>query len=263
MAERDDVDPKHLETAMRHAKVIQKQKDVDRLNFDALEKMLDYPLSQHANVESPAQSDMLQVTEFLQLFRPVDFTELVEERRLADKCGYVLCPRPTVKQPSGSRNKIVRSGKGQPLKVVSKEKLESWCSPECVRRAAYVKYQLKTEPGWLRLNDEKIVFSFPLGEVDVSKPISEIIPVRPTETPKSISLPFRLAPSSRSSNNTTPPVPSIEINGNGNESFHGSNHGDRPILAAEVVERKHVKPLSEPPVANEQTAHNAIEGYVI
>jgi hypothetical protein len=248
-----DVKPEHMEVAMRHAKVIQTQKDVDNLNFEALEKLLDYPLSDKADVKSPGQPDMVSASELLQLFRPVDFTELIEERRLADKCGYILCPLPPIKEKTSSKNKIVRN-KGQTI-IVPKDKTEAWCSPQCVRRAAYVKYQLKTDPGWLRLNDEKIIFLFPSGEVDIRKPISEIKGVKPSSSERALSLPFRPAPSSRLA--TSSKVPSIALNGD-EEAL-----GDRPILSSMVVERQHDIPSYDPPEIEDETAHKSIEGYVI
>lgn len=253
MSDREDVDPKHLEVALRHAKVIQTQKDVDSHNFESLEKMLDYPLTKGATAESPSQSDMISVSDMLQLWRPVDFTELIEERRIADKCGYVLCHKAPTKSHRASKHKVVRAG--QQFMMAPKDKTEAWCSPQCLSRAAYLKYQLKTEPGWLRLTDEKIEFLFPVGEIDVKKSISEIQSIKPLQTQKSISLPIRSAPVPQRPSKST--IPKISLNDD------EAVEGQQPILSSSIVERKHANPTNNPPEPNENAAHNAIEGFVI
>jgi RNA polymerase II-associated protein 2 len=143
-------DPRHLEIALRHANIIQNQKDVESRILDALEKLIDYPLSPDSvRPESPASSDIAEVRSLLLMFRPSDYDDLIEERHCATKCGYVLCPRPPTKQDTKAKFRVI--GKSGPsFKVVPREKLELWCSMDCARRAMYVKVQLDEEPAWRR-----------------------------------------------------------------------------------------------------------------
>ncbi|EKG15710.1 hypothetical protein MPH_07145 [Macrophomina phaseolina MS6] len=97
---------------------------------------------------SPSHDDASMFKALITNFQPSDYDSLLEERKCADKCGYVLCGnRPKVDANAGKNKFIV---KGRHLQVVPREKLELWCSDDCARRALFVKVQLNEEPAWLR-----------------------------------------------------------------------------------------------------------------
>jgi hypothetical protein len=155
-----------LEIALRHANIIQHQKDVESLILEALEKLIDYPLSPDSvRPESPATSDITEARSLLLMFRPSDYDDLIEERHCATKCGYVLCPRPPTKQDTKAKFRIIGKS-GSSFKVVPREKLELWCSMDCARRAMYVKVQLNEEPAWQRTHTAYPELAFLTDDTD-------------------------------------------------------------------------------------------------
>ncbi|KAL0257214.1 hypothetical protein SLS55_008024 [Diplodia seriata] len=141
-------DKRNREIALYHAHLIQQQKDVEAQILDAIVQLIDFPSSPDADPMSPSHDDASMFKALIANFQPSDYDSLLEERKCADKCGYVLCPnRPKVDANAGKNKFIV---KGRQLQVVPREKLELWCSDDCARRALFVKVQLNEEPAWLR-----------------------------------------------------------------------------------------------------------------
>ena len=141
--------------ALQHAYSIQHRKDVEDQVFSSLEVLLELPSSLNADAAHPLDADIAQVARLLPLFQPINFDELVEERNIQEKCGYVLCPHPNQKQDTGAKYRILRTKDHakDPLEIVETRELEKWCSTGCSRRAQYLKGQLPEEPAWAR--DEK------------------------------------------------------------------------------------------------------------
>ncbi|KAF9630568.1 putative duf408 domain protein [Lasiodiplodia theobromae] len=141
-------DKRTREIALYHAHLIQQQKDVEAQILDAIVQLIDFPSSPDADPMSPSHDDASVFKALITNFQPSDYDSLLEERKCADKCGYVLCPnRPKVDANAGKNKFIV---KGRQLQIVPREKLELWCSDDCARRALFVKVQLNEEPAWLR-----------------------------------------------------------------------------------------------------------------
>lgn len=142
------VNPRHMQIALHHANIIEQQKRIEHEILLAILELMDYPTSPEADPQRPAPANARRFCEAIQPFRPSDYDDLIEERNIADKCGYVLCPRPKKKAPSTARKQMIMTAHGP--EIVDRKKLEVWCSEDCARRALYVKVQLKEEPAWLR-----------------------------------------------------------------------------------------------------------------
>jgi RNA polymerase II-associated protein 2 len=147
-----DVDPRrerHLTTALHHANLIQQQKDAEKLIIDSVLQLLELPSSADADPARPSPTDSAEFKRLVSIFQPHDYDELIEERNAAKLCGYVLCPKPPMKDKSGGKFKIVLSQENG-LKILPKDKVELWCSEDCARRALYIKVQLAEEPATVR-----------------------------------------------------------------------------------------------------------------
>ncbi|CAI6337490.1 unnamed protein product [Periconia digitata] len=142
------VNKKHLEVALHHANIIEQRKTAEREVLDSIITLLDFPESPDADPRRPSSSDALRFSQAVAPFQPADYDSLIEERNIAAKCGYALCPRPKRKAPSAARKQFVDTSHG--VQIVDKKSLEVWCSDDCARRALYVKVQLNEEPAWLR-----------------------------------------------------------------------------------------------------------------
>lgn len=142
------VNKRHLDVALHHANIIEERKIVEREVLDNIITLLDFPESPAADPRRPSASDALRFRQAVAPFQPSDYDSLIEERNIADKCGYALCPRPKRKAPSAAKKHFVDTSKG--VEIVDKKALEVWCSDDCARRALYVKVQLNEEPAWLR-----------------------------------------------------------------------------------------------------------------
>lgn len=143
-------DRRNLEIALYHANLIQAQKDAEKEILTALETLMDFPADPSSTSNAPSSSDVETFKQLIQPFQPYDYDELFEERRIAEKCGYVFCPNPPKRTGRGGKLKFLGGKKGQDLRVVEKQKTECWCSPDCAHRALYVRVQLDEEPAWLR-----------------------------------------------------------------------------------------------------------------
>ncbi|KAJ4292079.1 hypothetical protein N0V90_009978 [Kalmusia sp. IMI 367209] len=122
---------RHLETAVHHANLLEQRKQVELDVLKSIIELMDFPTAPVADVARPSASDALRFREAIIPFQPSDYDALIEERNLAGKCGYTLCPQPKGKAPSTARKHVV-------------------LPEDCARRALFVKVQLNEEPAWLR-----------------------------------------------------------------------------------------------------------------
>ncbi|ORY05794.1 Rtr1/RPAP2 family-domain-containing protein [Clohesyomyces aquaticus] len=139
---------RHRDVALQHASIIEEQKRVEKEVLDAIMTLMDFPTSPTADPMRPSPSDALFFQGLMVNFQPSDYDSLIEERNIADRCGYALCPRPKKKAPSKARKHFIETDKG--VEIVDRRTLEVWCSDDCARRALYVKVQLSEEPAWMR-----------------------------------------------------------------------------------------------------------------
>jgi hypothetical protein len=238
--------PRHLETALYHARILQHRKDVENKIFECLEKVIDYPLSEDAQSESPLQSEVDEVTQLLQLFRPADFEDLVDERRMAARCGYPLCAQPPFKPKAEGRYRIVKTSKGSGIAAVPKEKFESWCSPTCARRCVYLKGQLSNEPAWTRQEGRVQNLSFLIGDPKEGKAIySKINPANSVEN---------------SSKTVANGLTKLAIRPKPDQS-NSFEEDSTEILRPVIVERESVEVPNEPRLSEDLSNHDAIEGF--
>jgi len=142
------VTQRQREAALHHATIIQQQKNVEKQVLEAIITLLEFPGASDADPTRPSASDALRFQELIVPFQPADYDSLIEERNIAGKCGYTLCPRPKRKAPSTARKQFVDTAKG--VEIVDRKLLEVWCSDDCAKRALYVKVQLNEEPAWIR-----------------------------------------------------------------------------------------------------------------
>ncbi|KAF2431005.1 hypothetical protein EJ08DRAFT_557868, partial [Tothia fuscella] len=143
---------RNREIAVYHANIIQAQKDVEAEILEALEELIEFPTTPSTSTSiNPSSADIAAFKEYVTPFQPSDYDSLLEERRIAQKCGYVLCNNPPKKTSTGGgKFKILGRKKGQEFRVVEREKTDCWCCQDCARRALYVKVQLDEEPAWTR-----------------------------------------------------------------------------------------------------------------
>ena len=142
----DAIAARNRELAVHHALVIQRQKDVESAILDSVEALIEYPINT-IDPAHPHPSDIEDVKRHFATFRPSDFDSVVEERNLDEKCGYVLCPRPRIKQNTSAKYRLLQ---GRNLRVVKTSELEKWCSKDCAKRALYLRVQLDEAPPWER-----------------------------------------------------------------------------------------------------------------
>lgn len=140
--------PRHLNVALHHANILEQRKRVEGEVLDSIVTLLDYPLSPNADAKRPSPSDAHFFCDAVTVFQPADYDALLEERNIADKCGYALCPNPKRKARSTAKKQFVDTDGG--VEIVDRKVLEVWCSDDCAKRALYVKVQLNEEPGWMR-----------------------------------------------------------------------------------------------------------------
>ncbi len=123
MAHSSAPDPKHLEIALYHANIIQDRKNVEGRIFEHLEELIDYPLIEGHPADDPAAQDVSEISSKLQLFMPLDWDNLIDERRRSRKCGYVLCPN-TLEKQSSSKFRIRSTVKS--IELLPSEKVDAW-----------------------------------------------------------------------------------------------------------------------------------------
>ncbi|RAR01891.1 duf408 domain-containing protein [Stemphylium lycopersici] len=145
---RKPVNARHLAVARQHATVLEDRKRVEAEVLETVMTLMDFPTSPHADAKRPTPEDAHFFQKAVIPFQPADYDALIEERNIADKCGYALCPRPKKKAPSTARKQFVDTEYG--VQIVDRKVLEVWCSDDCAKRALYVKVQLNEEPAWMR-----------------------------------------------------------------------------------------------------------------
>ncbi|KAJ4982493.1 DUF408 domain-containing protein (Rtr1/RPAP2 family protein), partial [Stagonosporopsis vannaccii] len=142
------VNPRHLDVALHHAAILEQRKAVEAQVLDAILALMDARASPQADPARPAAADARAFEHAVAAFQPADYDALIEERNIAGRCGYALCPRPKKRARSTARKQFVDTARG--VEIVDRTALEVWCSDDCARRALYVKVQLNEEPAWLR-----------------------------------------------------------------------------------------------------------------
>ncbi|KIW05971.1 uncharacterized protein PV09_03156 [Verruconis gallopava] len=138
-------DERNREIALYHANLIQAQKDVEAAIVSAIETLIDFPAHPSSTSASPDASDVAEFTRLVYIFTPGDYDELIEERRIDGRCGYVFCRNAPKTTQGGGRLKILGGGR-----VVDRGRAESWCSAVCAKRAMWIKVQLIETPAWER-----------------------------------------------------------------------------------------------------------------
>lgn len=140
------------EVALYHANLIQQRKEIELEILLSTETLIDYPLAGPPyDASNPSPADAKTFKELLRPFLPSNYDELIVERNINDHCGYTLCPNPRQKDGAGGKYRILgMNGKAKDFKVVEREELEKWCSPECARRTLYVRVQLSETVAWER-----------------------------------------------------------------------------------------------------------------
>jgi RNA polymerase II-associated protein 2 len=218
-------DPRHLEIALQHAHALQHRKDLQAGIDAALETLIDFPPTRGSTPQAPAKSDLAALSALLRPFCPPDFDSLIEERRCADRCGYVLCPLPPRKSKRQSTYRLLHSQKGGPLKAVPRALVESWCSQECARRAAFLKMHILKEPAWLRKEDDvpNLVILTGSGDELAETPLPSV-EQPPAATPSNSGLssqPATITPVvvERYPSTTKPPSTSIKYDHNAVEGY--------------------------------------------
>lgn len=159
-------DERNRETALYHANLIQQRKDIQLDILTSMEEMIELPLerSPQYSAPSPSPSDISYFKTALRVYQPNDYDDLIQERNINNHCGYVLCPKPRLKEydmKKGQYRIIGRSGGACNFRVVDKEELEKWCSADCAKRALYVKVQLSERPAWERANSNTTIELMP------------------------------------------------------------------------------------------------------
>lgn len=180
------VNQRHLDVALHHANILEQRKAVEAQVLDSIMTLMEYPPSRNADAKRPSAADARVFEETVATFQPADYDALIEERNIADKCGYALCPKPKAKARSTAKKQFVDTDKG--VEIVDRKVLEVWCSDDCAKRALYVKVQLNEEPAWLRSGShgEKIELM-----VDNAQELRTVLPVRTKQPPAPAPAPAR------------------------------------------------------------------------
>lgn len=174
------VNQRHLDVALHHANILEQRKAVEAQVLDSIMTLMEYPPSPNADAKRPSAADARVFEETVATFQPADYDALIEERNIADKCGYALCPKPKAKARSTAKKQFLDTDKG--VEIVDRKVLEVWCSDDCAKRALYVKVQLNEEPAWLRSGShgDKIELM-----VDNAQELRTVLPVRTKQLPRS------------------------------------------------------------------------------
>ncbi|ODH50752.1 hypothetical protein GX48_03068 [Paracoccidioides brasiliensis] len=148
---------RHLAIALHHAHQIQARKDTESLILSRIEYLLSFPSHPLALTSSPSPDDVKAFKEALLPFQPSDYDNLILERNIEGRCGYVLCANEHRREEPKAKFRVVwgkkgsgPGGRGREMKVVPKEQIEKWCSDECAERAMYIRVQLIEQPAWER-----------------------------------------------------------------------------------------------------------------
>lgn len=141
---------RHRRVAIHHATMLQQRKEMEQEILESIETLIDYPTAANTTAAHPSAADVSTFRTLCALFSTSDFDDLVVERKAANKCGYVFCPRPCPCDTStrGGYYRVVRADRD--AKLVPREQLETWCSKECTKRAMFIKVQLSELAAWER-----------------------------------------------------------------------------------------------------------------
>ncbi|KAF9694225.1 hypothetical protein EKO04_008015 [Ascochyta lentis] len=174
------VNQRHLDVALHHANIIEQRKRVEAQVLDAIMTLMEFPSSPHADATRPSPADARALEATLATFQPADYDALIEERNIAGKCGYALCPNPKARARSTAKKQFVDTDRG--VEIVDRNLLEVWCSDDCAKRALYIKVQLNEEPAWLRsgTHGEKIELMVENAQdLPATLPVRSKLPVAP------------------------------------------------------------------------------------
>ena len=138
------------EAAIHHARLLQERKDVEMEILENMESLIEYPASSDADPAQPLSEDVTHIKKMLIPFQPSDYDALIEERNINRKCGYILCPKPNKLRGTKAKFGFLHT-KDKGMKIVDQKTLEQWCSPQCGKRALYLRVQLDEEPAWERV----------------------------------------------------------------------------------------------------------------
>lgn len=143
-------DPRAI--AIQHAQLLEDRKNVEAQIFDNIITLLDYPLHpSRPPAHAPDPSDTDAFLSLVRILQPSDYDDLIVERNLdGDKCGYTLCPNKRRRFPNAGTYKFINKGR-KDFDIVETKELEKWCSPECTRRALWIKVQLNETAAWERI----------------------------------------------------------------------------------------------------------------
>ena len=235
-----DKDTRLREIAVHHANIIQHQKDVENQIFESLEALIDYPLSTDGTAADPSASDVEGFRTLVAPFRPRDFDELIKERNLADKCGYVFCPLgPRVDDAKG-KSRILGKSSIKNFKIVDTDKIARWCSDDCALRAVHIKIQLSEEPAWLRAESSS----------------SNIVPLTGDITTSS---------SKVSTKNSSAKVEQLrkEMDKLALERGDKASSHSQGLVSSTIIEKASVEAPSAPSTSEvyDEIAHGMVEGY--
>ncbi|KAJ5273052.1 hypothetical protein N7478_008177 [Penicillium angulare] len=168
--------PHHLGIALQHAHQIQAQKDAEGMILDRTVELLALPADSSADPAAPSTEDVQIFKSALTAFRPTDYDNYITERNYENLCGYGLCPRENRKAVANAKGQGQTfhfkygakgsgpGGRGRSMDIISREKLEKWCSDECAERALFIRVQLAEEPVWERRADDMSVLNILLLE---------------------------------------------------------------------------------------------------
>lgn len=132
--------------AIQHAELLQQRKDTELQVLEAQEELIDFPTGISASHSAPSTQDLERFRSVIAPFQVTDYDALLQERNIADKCGYVFCPRPyRQKNRSVGQYEIMPGGR-----IMSKADIRRWCSRDCAQRAMFIKVQLQEVPAWER-----------------------------------------------------------------------------------------------------------------
>lgn len=250
--------PRHLEVALHHATIIDQQKKTEQQILDSIIDLLDYPTNSNADPARPSPADATAFCQHLIPFQPSDYDALIEERNVADRCGYALCPRPPKRAPSKAKLQFVETDKG--VEIVEKSKLEVWCSEDCARRALYIKVQLNEEPAWSRRGGIG-------GKIELLAENKEehhmVLPLRLKHDPKPASTTEKDV-SEEEAAWADRELAMADLELERGEKPGVPTKANRDLLKSDIQERTDIKAPDTPskPIGNGELSHLAIEGHV-
>ena len=238
------------EAAVHHAKLLQERKDVEMQILENMESLIEYPTSTDADAAQPPSEDVTHIKAMLIPFQPSDYDALIEERNINRKCGYVFCPKPNKLRGTKAKFGFLHT-KDNGMKIVDQKTLERWCSPQCGKRALYLRVQLDEEPAWERVGG--IGGNIVLLDERRRSPLPSIKSSKIAESLEKLELQIGDATVAATMKDLA-----IE-RGDGNARANSSRLAKVEIIENTELQRDHQRP----PDLNEQPSnvHELIEGY--